>query len=479
MRVMLEPPATKSRTGSIELSLKDYGPISRGRVAFKPLTILVGPSGCGKTHVATLLHSALKAEERRIDWDLKDMHGLRGMKNWHSKKSPSSVLQNEAKKIYGLSQNNERVDSDICKHVAEFWSRSFESELERNTSGLFKKIKIGSAGFELEIVTEINRGKFVYGADGGQDLQVADLDRTNLSIEFKKYRDNIEMHSDNRLYRDKNTIHVKVPTICEEFDVRNALKFGVNSRAESSLNRSIYFPAERSGLTLLINMLLAGGIRRGKRGKRPFANVPGPVADLLSWFLGIKDTTGAFAPMAESFENDALNGKVILKTLFRPQIYYHVAEKSFSIREAASSVKDVALFLLYLKHAARCGDVVILEEPEINLHPSSQLLLARLVARLVCAGLHLVVSTHSPYFLEQLSHCVLGGTIQNEKREKVLPTEECPKVEDVALYQFKPHDGGYEICDMDITEEGIPQDEFTSVDNNLYGELTSLRQAEE
>ena len=93
--------------------------------------------------------------------------------------------------------------------------------------------------------------------------------------------------------------------------------------------------------------------------------------------------------MAETFENDALDGEVVFQTKLDPFIYYRAAGKTFSISNAASSVKDVALFLLYLKHIARRGDLVILEEPEINLHPSSQLLLARLIARLVCAGLHI------------------------------------------------------------------------------------------
>ena len=477
---MLEPPATKSRTGSIEVSLKDYGPISRGCMALKPLTILVGPSGCGKTHVATLLHSALKAEEMQIDWDLKDMIRLPdAMKSWRLKESPSSVLDDEAKRIYDLAQNNKQVHSDICKHVAEFWSQSFESVLCRNTSSFFKNVRAGSERFELEVATETNRGRFVHKIEGRQELQVMELDHADLSIEFKKYQDNTEMDSDDRLHRDKNTIRVKVPAVCEKFNVYTALKRGVTSLTASGLNRSIYFPAERSGLAFLMNMLLSRHTRRGGRGRRPFSNVPGVVADLLSWYLGIKDAAGVFAPMAESFENDALDGEVVFQTKLDPHIYYRAAGKTFSISNAASSVKDVALFLLYLKHIARRKDLVILEEPEINLHPSSQLLLARLIARLVCAGLHMVVSTHSPYFLEQLSHCVLGGTIQNEKREKVLSSEECPKVEDVALYQFKPHDGGYEICNVNITEEGIPQDEFTNVDNNLYGELTRLRQAEE
>lgn len=482
---MLESPITWSRTGSIVLTIRNYGPISQGRVALKPLTVLVGPNGCGKTHVTTLLHSVLKAEGKHVNWDLdlEDMRWRGREINWYlDNVAPSSVLRDEAKRIHSRIRLGGTVDSDICKHVAAVWAKSLESELTRNFSGSFYgRIRIGSEYFELEVASEINRGKFAYKIDADRKLEVVELDNTNLEVEFKKYRDASEMGSDKRLYRDEKTIHVSVPAICDERAVLAALKDGVAARARSNLKRSIYFPAERSGLTLLMDTALRKQLDLIRWGKPLSDRLTGTVADLLSWLSGIGDRRSAFAHTAESFEADALGGKVVLKTdsMTTPHIYYALGRESFTMAEASSSVRDVALFLVYLKHAAEPGDMVILEEPEINLHPGNHVLLARLIARLAAAGLRMVVSTHSPYFLEQLSHCVVGGAILNEKSGKVLPHDECLRVGDVAAYQFVPHDGNYEICPLDITEDGIPQTEFTDVDRNLYAELTKLRQADE
>ena len=483
---MLEPPVTRSRAGSIELTIKNYGPISRGRVALRPLTILVGPNGCGKTHVTTLLHSALKAEGKHINWDLNpnDILWRRdGKINWHlDNVAPSSVLRDEAKRIYGHIRTGGTVNSDICKHVAVVWAKSLKSELERNFSGSFyHRIRKGSEYFELEVASEINRGRFVYRRDGDWKLETVNLDNINLEIEFKKYQNADEMASDKIPYRDEKTIHVNVPAICDERAVLDALKDGVAARANSDLNRSVYFLAERSGLMLLMDTILRTQPRHRKRKDRSYQMLTGTAADLLSWLSGMDDHKGAFAHLAESFEVAALGGKVVLKTnsMTPPRISYVVGKTSFSMAEVSSSVRDVALFLVYLKHAAGPGDMVILEEPEINLHPDNHILLARLIARLATAGLRMVVSTHSPYFLEQLSHCVLGGAILNEKSGMVLPHDECLRMGDVAAYQFVPHDGNYEIRPLDITKDGIPQTEFTDVDRKLYAELTKLRQADE
>lgn len=483
---MLESPVTRSRAGSIKITIKNYGPISRGRVALKPLTVLVGPNGCGKTHVTTLLHSALKAEGRHIDWDL-DLNDVRWRRdkkiNWHlDDVAPSSVLRDEAKRIYGHIQTGGTVDSDICKHVAAVWAKSLESELDRNFSGSFyDRIRHGSEYFELEVASEINRGKFVYRVDGDWKLETVELDNINLEIEFKRYQDASEMDSDKIPHRDEKTIHVNVPAICDERTVLNALKDGVAARANPDLNRSVYFLAERSGLTLLMDTVLQAQLSPLKRKDQLYKRLTGTVADLLSGLLGMDDRRSTFAHMAESFEADALGGKVVMKTnsMTSPRISYVVGRTSFAMAEVSSSIRDVALFLVYLKHAAKPGDMVILEEPEINLHPDNHVLLARLIAKLAVAGLRMVVSTHSPYFLEQLSHCVVGGVIRNEKSGMVLPHDECLTMGDVAAYQFVPHDGNYEIRPLDITEDGIPQTEFTDVDRKLYAELTKLRQADE
>ncbi len=486
---MAEPSITKPHAGGIRLSVKNFGPISRGSITLKPLTILVGPNGCGKTHIEMLLHSLLRAEERHIDWDLKHTLFLRPEKsNWHWRETPpSSVLANEAKRIRRRAESGSSVNSDVCKYATKIWLKAFEAELRKFPNHFSGNIRDGCEYFEIEVKSELNRGRFVYKDNPDNKLQVEDLGNTNLEIKFKRHQGDGEMDSDKRLYRDENAIYVTVPDTCDERTVLEALKDGVAARARSRLNRCIYFPAERAGMTLLMDKLLPKYIRLGMGGStrghvgRPVKNVTGKVTRTFYWLEDISERKGAFAHMVESFEDEALGGSIVLKTgpAIKPHVYFHVGKRKYNMAQAASSVRDVALFLTYVKHAARQGDVVILEEPEISIHPTGQMLLARLIARLVNGGLYMVVSTHSPYFLEQLSHCIVGGAIRNEESGKVLPHDECPRIEDVAAYQFAPRDGGYEICSVGVTEDGIPQAEFMNVYRKLYDELTSLRQADE
>ncbi len=74
---------------------------------------------------------------------------------------------------------------------------------------------------------------------------------------------------------------------------------------------------------------------------------------------------------------------------------------------ALSTVKVFFALFFYLKHNAENGDYLMIDEPELNLHPENQRKVARLLTQLVNAGLKVVVSTHSDYFVRELSNLLM------------------------------------------------------------------------
>jgi hypothetical protein len=41
----------------LSLELKDFGPLTGGRITLKPLTLFIGPNSSGKSYAAMLIHS--------------------------------------------------------------------------------------------------------------------------------------------------------------------------------------------------------------------------------------------------------------------------------------------------------------------------------------------------------------------------------------------------------------------------------------
>ncbi|MBF0784682.1 hypothetical protein E4T80_04210, partial [Muribacter muris] len=87
-----------------------------------------------------------------------------------------------------------------------------------------------------------------------------------------------------------------------------------------------------------------------------------------------------------------------------------------SMMESSSSIRSLCDLGIYLKFFAEEGDLIIIDEPELNLHPENQRKLARLFAKLINCGLKILITTHSDYIIKELSIlCILNS------REEILP----------------------------------------------------------
>lgn len=77
------------------------------------------------------------------------------------------------------------------------------------------------------------------------------------------------------------------------------------------------------------------------------------------------------------------------------------------IHLTSSAVKNFYGLWAWLEGQARPGDCLMIDEPELNLHPDNQRLIARLLVRLVNRGIRVVISTHSDYVVRELSNMIM------------------------------------------------------------------------
>ena len=80
--------------------------------------------------------------------------------------------------------------------------------------------------------------------------------------------------------------------------------------------------------------------------------------------------------------------------------------KKFGIDEVSSSVRALADLWLFLRYYAQEGDLLIIDEPELNLHPKNQRFMARLLAMISRAGINVLITTHSEYILRELNYLI-------------------------------------------------------------------------
>jgi hypothetical protein len=71
---------------------------------------------------------------------------------------------------------------------------------------------------------------------------------------------------------------------------------------------------------------------------------------------------------------------------------------------ASSSIKQLAPLLLYLRYRAEKGDLLIIDEPELDLHPEAQAKMVEVLAILVNSGINVMAITQSPYIMQHLNN---------------------------------------------------------------------------
>ncbi len=111
-------------------------------------------------------------------------------------------------------------------------------------------------------------------------------------------------------------------------------------------------------------------------------------------------------------------------------IYFKPQGKSQKLQldESSSSVRSLLDVGFYLRHIAKRGDILFIDEPELNLHPSNQRRMARLLVRLMNVGIKIFITTHSDYLLKELNTLIMLRSDEPSikkiaKREQYQPDE--------------------------------------------------------
>jgi hypothetical protein len=113
------------------------------------------------------------------------------------------------------------------------------------------------------------------------------------------------------------------------------------------------------------------------------------------------------------------------------------------------------------------------------LHPDTQRRLALGLVRAVRAGLFLFLTTHSDYFLQQLSNFLrLGARSKEDRLSLGYTVNDFLKPEDVAAYELiRPTGGqGTQVRILAVSSDnGIAEGPFPALAEELYDESVKLQ----
>ena len=149
------------------------------------------------------------------------------------------------------------------------------------------------------------------------------------------------------------------------------------------------------------------------------------------------------------------------------------------IYNASSSIKQLAPLLLYLRYRASKGDFLVIDEPEMNLHPESQAKLLESLAILVNLGVRILLTTHSPYIMAHLNNLVNGNHENSEilKRQSsslYLQDERAfLPIDKVSAYEMKDN----KLVSLNDPDYGIRWDTLSDVSVDIQQKFFQIYEA--
>ncbi len=140
-----------------------------------------------------------------------------------------------------------------------------------------------------------------------------------------------------------------------------------------------------------------------------------------------------------------LGGEIILKNIIGfPKVFLKLNNgEEIEMHLASSSNNQLALFYLYLKYFCKAkNNLLIIDEPEENLHPNHQAALAKLLVNFANRNNNkVIVTTHSSFFTDCINNYIKLSQIQGKGMD--VPEEVSAELlSDFKGYALKPDDFG-------------------------------------
>lgn len=372
----------------MKFSISNLGAIDQAEVELGNLTLICGENNSGKTYVSYAIYGFLQF--------------------WHDGFHPSLPYEalveirdrfEAAVDISNYLSNPRLILDDACEEYTKNLPTVFASAVGRFKDTLISfSIDSQPAPQSFERLFKVGEAEFVVTkAEGATELLVSAV---SLSTKMINLPLGMLRHILGRVLKD--------------------LLYG------DSVPKAFIVSAERTGCAMFKNELniqrnrlieeigrSAGDIDPFALITKSYADYPLPVKANID-FARRREATmkqrsfiaKAHPEMLIEFE-DILGGTFQVDNEEKLRFIPRGTRTRLSMDESSSSVRSLLDLGLYLVCVANPGDLLIIDEPELNLHPKNQRRVSRLLARVANAGVRVLITTHSDYVVKELNLLLL------------------------------------------------------------------------
>ncbi|SDL96475.1 AAA family ATPase [Chryseobacterium taihuense] len=408
----------------MKIKIHELGAIKDGSIDLtKKLNVFCGPNGTGKTYVAYAIYGLLKSKIH-VGFDRELVANLIEKKNIQFEIDFQALLNYRSELIKNFKDNYDGlfgIGADLAKQYFTKTTIGFnESDDE------FQK-QLLTAKFENKLtIGKLNI--FIKKKPNEDILYIELLDSTFVSNDIENL--NIYLYS---------TIIAFLST----YPVTSTYFLPVERNSIYTFSKELSI-RKQEAVDHFHAMTGKGKVDKFELLFNKTTRYPLPIKDGLlvaDDLAEIRKNKSEYFEFATKIENELLNGLVDISNegeiQFRPRQF---PKKILPIHMTASIIKSLSSLVVYLKHLAQKNDLIIIDEPEINLHPDNQIILTRLFAKLINNDFRLLISTHSDYVVREINNLLMlskkSSAIDQLKEKYKYSKDEVININDIDVYYF-------------------------------------------
>ena len=219
--------------------------------------------------------------------------------------------------------------------------------------------------------------------------------------------------------------------------ISNLLKdFFIKKFISSTLNLTS-FTCERTGVVIFANDLLAANFLKqtdkntyekvipNEQTNKPSRYQVPIITEITNNYDFSQLHTESFLakdyPHILTLLDDIVKGKYVFdnetnQIMFMPE---GTTDVKLAMHQSSSTVRSLRSFDFFLRHQIQPHQTIVMDEPELNLHPENQRKLARLFAMLVNAGIKVMITTHSDYIIKEFNTLLMLNYKEDPRTTKL------------------------------------------------------------
>lgn len=463
----------------VHINVKNFGPIEAAEIDLRPLTVFVGESNTGKTYLAALIYALHKnfGGVSQFPWAgfavsyfSVAYRLLQGDSQSQQEKFEQEILEvieklNTPERPFKFFDLPQEIRTQLEVRLTD--QEDFTNELERcfDLESVSKLIRFtGSRNNEMKVSLSVSEGDQTYW-----DFETRVAGSTDPAITVHINPNMILLDA------KRKTEFRKVSDVERQFRILRAHRWRTAD--------SYYLPAARSGIMQSHGVIATALIKRATRislDRFEVSTFSGMIADFLEQIINYRESatsSSSIRRVAEQLEAELLDGRIEVKrptSEAYPEFLYRPDKGKEALRMSHSSamVSELAPLVSLLRGVVGQGDLLIIEEPESHLHPGAQTKIAQTLARLIRAGVRVLITTHSNFLLQQIGNLIREGELQ-KLGEPTSESADYLKKEEVGAWQFYKNEPVTELP-FDLVE-GIEPEDHLDIAEDLYNRSAGLQ----